>query len=194
MTNKIKEMVAMGSISRFSSTNSAPKKLKEFSLDVTDLTRAGNEEVIDMKTRLQCTLRRSGTEYKTIPGNLNTFILCSTGAVVSLRLLTSRRRKLWLTAFATLSTITLRPEEGFAAVPFITGGKVFTALKHWVLYTHLGLFHSLYLPSRFLLLPTIHRLFSYIRSCHPWVLSWEVMWSERRSESYSYGALRERGL
>lgn len=122
VTNKIKKLVAMGSISGFRSTNSVPKKLKEYSLQVTGLTWVGNEEVRDTKTRsLQCTLWQSCTEYETIPGNLNRLILyaqgqwlvCLSGRAVS-GLLTPRRRELWETAFATLSTITLRPERGFA--------------------------------------------------------------------------------
>lgn len=95
------------------------------------------------------------------------------------------------------STILLRPEGGFAYCFLPHHGESIYSLQA------LGPWHSLRTFSTFcqgffcsLLKKSFfpHRLFSHTRSCHPWVLPWAVMWSEKRSESYSYGALWKHGL
>lgn len=205
-------MMARINISMFSSTNSVHKKLKEYNLHVLVLTWVGQqryEEVTDTKMHLQCTLWWSGTNYEAIPGNLSRLIMYSTGWGVqlvwlrgecSLRLLTSRRKKLWWLVFATVSPFTLQSEEHFAIVLCLTAvGRVSAILKHWVLDIHLGLIHSLSHSLTFPLLPTkeiifFHTFFSYTWSCHSQVLSWEAMWLERRYGSYSHGGLQECGL
>lgn len=231
VANKIKEMVAMGYISGFSSTNSAHKKIERVQsvghgLDLRGAREARrSDRQKDTPTVHTPAMWRQGWNNTWEPHQVYFVQHRGSGQLVSVgkqsQVVNIQEEKTVIDSFYnTVNNHTQTRGRGggncdwqllqlsinnhtqtrgrlcplFPASP--QGESIYSlqALGPWHSLRTFSLFFTFCQGFSCSLLKKFffsHRLFS---NTHSWVLPWDVMWSERRSESYSYGALWKHGL